>query len=91
MSPRFQERIMLCFTVHKGFFLQENSLFHLIKVVISAFGEHFVKKGIFSKEMGRDLNRAFEKRQIGDYEYTFVISKMDAEEIFKAGKSFLEK
>ncbi|MCW3132782.1 MAG: hypothetical protein N2V78_00365 [Methanophagales archaeon] len=25
--------------------------------------------------MGRELNKAFEKRRIGDYEYTFVISK----------------
>lgn len=43
----------LSFSSHKG--------------VISAFGEHFVKTGIFPKEMGRELNRAFEKRQVGDY------------------------
>jgi uncharacterized protein (UPF0332 family) len=54
----------LSFSSHKG--------------VISAFGEHFVKTGIFSKEMGRELNRAFEKRQLGDYEHTFVISKEEA-------------
>ena len=26
------------------------------KMTISAFGEHFVKTGIFSKEMGKDFN-----------------------------------
>lgn len=43
------------------------------------------------KELGRELNRAFEKRQIGDYEYTFVISKEEAEEILKSGKKFVKK
>ncbi|MBL7117943.1 MAG: HEPN domain-containing protein [Candidatus Syntrophoarchaeum sp.] len=59
--------------------------------VISAFGEHFVKTGIFSKEMGKELNRAFEKRQLGDYEYTFVISEDEAKEILEKGKDFVEK
>ena len=41
--------------------------------------------------MGRELNRAFEKRQLEDYEYTFVISKQEAEEILENGKKFIEK
>jgi len=65
----------LSFSSHKG--------------VISAFGENFVKTGIFPRDMGRELNRAFEKRQIGDYEYTFVISQDEAEEMFKNGKEFV--
>jgi len=40
--------------------------------------------------MGRELNRAFEKRQLADYEYTFVISKEEAEEILLNGKKFVE-
>lgn len=40
--------------------------------------------------MGRELNRAFEKRQIGDYKYTFVFSKEDAEGLLKTGKTFVE-
>ncbi|RLD18699.1 MAG: hypothetical protein DRI36_00745 [Caldiserica bacterium] len=67
----------LSFSSHKG--------------VISAFGEHFVKTGIFPKEMGRELNRAFEKRQLGDYEYTLVISKKDAESILISAKKFFKK
>ena len=71
--------------------LTKNLSFSSHKGVISAFGEHFVKTGIFQKEMGREFNRAFEKRQIGDYEYTFVISKEEAEEILANGKKFVEK
>jgi uncharacterized protein (UPF0332 family) len=71
--------------------LTKNLSFSSHKSVISAFGEHFVKTGIFPREMGRELNRAFEKRQIGDYEYTFVISRTEAKEILKDGKMFVEK
>jgi uncharacterized protein (UPF0332 family) len=69
--------------------LTKNLSFSSHKGVISAFGEHFVKTGVFSKEMGRELNRAFEKRQMGDYEYTFVISNEDAEQLFRNGKEFV--
>jgi len=61
------------------------------KGVISAFGEHFVKEGIFSREMGRELNRAFEKRQIGDYEHSFVITEKEAREILENGDQFVEE
>jgi uncharacterized protein (UPF0332 family) len=47
------------------------------KGVISTFGIHFVKTGVFPREMGRELNRAFEKRQIGDYTFNFVITRAD--------------
>ncbi len=41
--------------------------------VISAFGEYFVKTGIFPRDMGRELNRAFEKRWI------FIVVNDDGE------------
>ena len=66
----------LSFSSHKG--------------VISAFSEHFIKTDIFPREMGRELNRAFEKRQIGDYEYTFVISEDEAEQVLQSGKEFVD-
>jgi len=71
--------------------LTKNLSFSSHKGAISAFSEHFVKTGIFPREMARELNRAFEKRQISDYEYTFVISKEEAEEMLAKGKQFVEK
>jgi len=71
--------------------LTKNLSFSSHKGVISAFGEHFVKTGVFPKEMGRELNRAFERRQLGDYEYTFVISKREAEEMLESGKKFVNE
>ncbi|VVB87154.1 HEPN domain protein [uncultured archaeon] len=60
------------------------------KGVISAFGERFIKTGVFGKEMSKELSRAFEKRQLGDYEYTFVISEDEAREMFEKGRNFVE-
>lgn len=71
--------------------LTKNLSYSSHKGVLSAFGEHFVKTGIFTKDMSKELNRAFEKRQLGDYEYTFVISRNEAEEILEKGKDFVEK
>lgn len=59
------------------------------KAVISAFGEHFVKTGIFPKNMSKAITLAFEKRQFGDYEFTFVITKEEAEEILRQGQNFI--
>ena len=39
--------------------------------------------------MGRELNRAFEKRQVGDYEYTFVISEEEAVKLLQSGNDFV--
>jgi len=71
--------------------LTKNLSFSSHKGVISAFGEYFIKSGVFPKKMGREFNRAFEKRQIGDYNYTFVISKDEAKQLLKSGKNFVEK
>jgi uncharacterized protein (UPF0332 family) len=51
------------------------------KAVLAAFGEQFVKTGLLPRDLGRALNRAFAKRQLGDYEYTFVVSEAEAQEI----------
>lgn len=70
--------------------LTKNLSFSSHRGVISAFGEYFVKTNIFPRAMGRELNRAFEKRQLGDYEYTFVISEDEAREILDQSKHFVE-
>lgn len=70
--------------------LKQGLTFSSHKGVISAFGEHFVKTGTFPREMGRALNSAFAKRQIGDYEYTSVTSNEDAEDLLYEGKIFAQ-
>ncbi|MCD6327110.1 HEPN domain-containing protein [bacterium] len=67
----------LSFSSHKG--------------VISAFGQHFVKSGIFARELGKELNRAFDLRQLADYEHTFVISREKAQESLEHCRMFLKR
>jgi uncharacterized protein (UPF0332 family) len=58
--------------------------------LISLFGEHFVKTNIFSKEMGRQLNRAYDKRLIGDYGTSIIINKNEAQGLLNIGQDFVE-
>ena len=69
--------------------LTKNMSFSSHKGVLSAFGEHFVKTGVFPREMSKELNRSFEKRQLGDYEYTFVIPRDEAEQMLDNGRKFV--
>ncbi|KYK32603.1 MAG: hypothetical protein AYK19_15290 [Theionarchaea archaeon DG-70-1] len=59
--------------------------------MISFFGKHFIKSGIFPREMGKELHRAFEKRQLSEYEYTFVISQDEAQKMLEKGENFIER
>lgn len=59
--------------------------------VITLFGEHFIKTGIFPREMGRELNRAYQKRQLSDYEYNLVITKAEADQLLAASIAFVEQ
>ncbi len=60
------------------------------KGVLSAFGEHFVKTDIFPREMGRNLNKAFEKRQLGDYECASTFDQDEAQELLDNGQIFVD-
>lgn len=65
--------------------------------VIAAFGAHFIKSGILPKEMHHWLHRAFEKRQISDYEFMSGFSEIEvvdlqvkAEEFIHRAEAFLQ-
>lgn len=60
------------------------------KGVISVFGERFIKTGIFPKSVARSLSMAFEKRQLGDYEYTTVIELSEAEVVLDAARTIVD-
>ena len=57
--------------------------------VISMFGRHFVKTGVFSPESGRHLRQAFELRQECDYADFVEPTLEQAEEIISHAGSFL--
>ncbi len=59
------------------------------KSVISLFGQHFVKTGIFPKELGRQLSKAYKKRLNGDYEFAFYFKDKETKEIIEWAKKFV--
>lgn len=56
--------------------------------LIGAFGNHLVKNGPVSKDMGRLLNRAHEIRQVADYNGVSV-EMADAQELVKQAELFV--
>lgn len=59
------------------------------KGVISLFGEHFVKTGIFQPQTGKRLKNAFDRRLIGDYSFTSEVTKDEAKEVLNWAKDFI--
>ena len=58
--------------------------------LIALFRDHFIKTNIFSKEMGRLLNRAYVKRLIRDYGTSITIDKDETQKILKEGQKFID-
>lgn len=79
------------FYASQAVLLTKNLSYSSHKGTLSAFGQHFVKTGIFAKAMSKSLHLAFEKRTLGDYSHTFLIRKEEADELMKQGKSFVEQ
>lgn len=77
------------FYVVEALLLTKEMSFSSHKAVISAFGEQFVKTGIFKKDFSKALTRAFEKRQIGDYEFTFTVTEKEAVELLIEAENFI--
>jgi uncharacterized protein (UPF0332 family) len=77
------------FYLTQAVLLTKNLAFSSHRGVITMFGEHFIKTGVFSKELGRELNRAFAKRQIGDYTHAFAISEEESQQVLENGQRFV--
>lgn len=85
------------FYVTEALLLTQGRTFSSHRAAIAAFGEHFIKSGLLPREMHHWLHRAFEKRQISDYEFMSGISETEvidlqekAEGFIKNGEAFLQ-
>lgn len=61
------------------------------KGLISLFGQHFVKTGIFERQLGRMLTDAYDKRLMGDYGVGLTITAKEASTLLEAARSFTRK
>jgi len=60
------------------------------KGVISLFGEHFIKAGIFDRGLGKTLNDAYDKRLIGDYGIGFIVTEGEARDTLETAENFVQ-
>ena len=57
--------------------------------VLAYFNRRFVNEGVFTKEIGRAINRAFELRQQGDYRENVELSLEQVKPLIEAATAFL--
>ncbi len=57
---------------------------------IGAFGQHFVKTGLFRPELHQHLHQAFDKRATADYDLTKRVTDLEAVELVKHAEEFIE-
>jgi len=58
--------------------------------VLSYFNRRFVSEGVFPKEIGRAINRAFDLRQQGDYRENVELTLEQVEPFIEASRAFQE-
>jgi uncharacterized protein (UPF0332 family) len=61
------------------------------KGVMSLFGEHFAKTGVFERRLGSAINHAYRQRIIGDYGVDRRATKEEAEDLLEAAQDFVRK
>ncbi len=61
------------------------------KGAITLFGQHFVKLGVFDRELGKVLTEAYDKRLLGDYAVGISISREEAEDLLARCERFLDE
>ncbi len=57
--------------------------------VISLFGEHFVKTGVFDKHLGRVFNDAYDTRLVGDYAVGLAVTREEAQDVLESAQDFV--
>ncbi|HAW49641.1 TPA: hypothetical protein DCX16_01620 [bacterium] len=88
-DPSVSRAYYAMFYAAEAILLTKGLKFSSHRGVISQFGEHFVKTGIFPKELGEKLSKAYERRLNGDYEFAFIFSEEEAKEIIEWAKNFV--
>ena len=77
------------FYITEALLLSKNLAFSKHSGVIAAFGQHFIKSGIFDSKYHKMLLEAFKVRNIGDYGFTEEISASEVKTIVANAGEFL--
>ena len=78
------------FYITEALLLSKDLAFSKHGGVIAAFGQHFVKTGLFKKELHEMLIAAFEERNEGDYGISAEFSADDAGQALRRAQTYCE-
>ena len=70
--------------------LQMGYSFSKHSAVIAAFGTHLAKPSLVPQHLHRDLQRAFERRSVADYDTEDVYSDEAADDVLAEAEAFVE-
>jgi len=93
-SGDFDSCVSRCY--YAMFFLAEAALFtkglsaSSHKGVLSMFSQHFVRTGMFPREMGRLLNDAYDKRIVGDYGIGLPLAAEEVQQLLTDARAFVQ-
>jgi uncharacterized protein (UPF0332 family) len=79
------------FYAAEALLLTKDLKFSSHRSVISLFAEHFVRTGIFQREMGRRFSKTFEKRLLSDYSYAPQLGEEEARQTLGWANQFVEQ
>lgn len=78
------------FYLVQALLLSRDLTFSKHSAVIAAFGQHFVKTGLFTAEHYSALRTAFDERNLSDYQYTVPFPRQAAGDLLDRAESFVK-
>ena len=79
------------FYLAEALLLARNLTFSKHSAVIAAFGQHFVKTGLFAAEHHDALRTAFDERNVGDYAYQTPFPQETAQRLLTRAEAFISE
>ena len=78
------------FYLAEALLLSQGHSFSRHSAVIAAFGQHFVKTGVFSADHHAALRTAFDERNVGDYQYALPFPEDTAARLPEQAAAFVD-
>ena len=79
-----------CYYMVSALLMKHGHSAHTHGGVIGLFGQHFIKTGIISAELGKFYSQLFELRQTGDYDDWKVVTEDDIMPLVPTAEVFLD-
>ena len=77
--------------ITQAILLSENITVSTHKGMVTLFSKYFIRTGLISRSLVRDLADVFEKRQVSDYDFTIIVTKEKAESVLYTGIDYNDK